>query len=135
MAAFWDHGYEATSMADLMAATGLQKGSIYKSFGSKHALFMQALDRYLNQSYRKMRTAWLPKWKLTFPTRKRKTPVAAPGASGGLSATGERETVEPPDEKKPQPQPTPAKTAARAPGGGAILGPAAPPWPSRPWHA
>ncbi|MEM1126930.1 MAG: TetR/AcrR family transcriptional regulator [Bacteroidota bacterium] len=45
--AFWSRGYEATSMADLMQAMGLHKGSIYQAFGGKHALFMQALDRYL----------------------------------------------------------------------------------------
>lgn len=50
MQTFWLHGYEATSLADLMAATGLQKGSIYKAFKDKHSLFMLALQRYLDQS-------------------------------------------------------------------------------------
>ena len=50
MQAFWDHGYEGTSMADLVQAMGLKKGSIYKAFGNKHALFMAALERYLNRS-------------------------------------------------------------------------------------
>ena len=45
MTAFWERGFAATSLADLMDATGLQKGSIYKAFGSKHELFMQALGR------------------------------------------------------------------------------------------
>ena len=49
MQAFWDHGYEGTSMADLVQAMGIKKGSIYKAFGNKHALFMAALGRYLNQ--------------------------------------------------------------------------------------
>jgi TetR/AcrR family transcriptional regulator, transcriptional repressor for nem operon len=53
--AFWARGYEATSMADLMAATGLQKGSLYKAFGSKHELFMRALDRYLEGGLAKLR--------------------------------------------------------------------------------
>ena len=57
MAAFWDHGYEATSLADLMDATGLQKGSIYKAFGSKHELFLQALERYFDKAYGNMREA------------------------------------------------------------------------------
>ena len=48
MHAFWDHGYEATSLADLMQAMDLQKGSIYKAFGDKHSLFIAALDRYLD---------------------------------------------------------------------------------------
>ena len=47
MQAFWAKGYEATSMAELMAATGLHKGSIYQAFGDKHSLFLQALQRYL----------------------------------------------------------------------------------------
>ena len=46
MAAFWARGYESTSMADLIEATGLQKGSLYKAFGDKHSLFLQSLDRY-----------------------------------------------------------------------------------------
>jgi TetR/AcrR family transcriptional regulator, transcriptional repressor for nem operon len=49
MEAFWRRGYEATSLADLMAAMGLQKGSIYKAFGDKHALFMCVLQRYLDE--------------------------------------------------------------------------------------
>lgn len=50
MQAFWLRGYEATSLADLMAATGLKKGSIYKAFNDKHSLFILALRRYLDQS-------------------------------------------------------------------------------------
>ncbi len=57
MEAFWDRGFEATSLADLMEATGLQKGSIYKAFGSKHELFTQALARYLDDVYAKMQIA------------------------------------------------------------------------------
>jgi TetR/AcrR family transcriptional repressor of nem operon len=49
MQAFWAHGYEATSMADLMAAMDLRKGSIYQAFGDKHTLFLQALSRYLER--------------------------------------------------------------------------------------
>ena len=49
MQAFWSHGYEATSLADLMEAMDLQKGSIYKAFGDKHSLFVAALDHYLNK--------------------------------------------------------------------------------------
>jgi len=47
MAAFWAKGYESTSLSDLMAATGLHKGSLYQAFGDKHSLFVQALKRYL----------------------------------------------------------------------------------------
>ena len=57
MEAFWDRGYEATSMADLMEATGLQKGSLYKAFGSKHELFTRALERYQDDNYARMQRA------------------------------------------------------------------------------
>lgn len=50
--AFWAKGYEATSLMDLVSATGLHKGSLYKAFGDKHSLFVQALKRYL-QSMRR----------------------------------------------------------------------------------
>ncbi len=52
MQAFWAKGYEATSLADLMKATGLHKGSLYQAFGDKHALFIQALKRYLSDMRR-----------------------------------------------------------------------------------
>ncbi|HEV2148907.1 MAG TPA: TetR/AcrR family transcriptional regulator [Longimicrobiaceae bacterium] len=44
--AFWTHGYEATSMQDLVEAMGIHRGSLYDTFGDKHALFLAALDRY-----------------------------------------------------------------------------------------
>ena len=53
--AFWRRGYEATSVADLMEATGLAKGSLYKAFGDKKSLFLVALRRYLDQGYVKAR--------------------------------------------------------------------------------
>lgn len=49
--AFWTHGYDATSVTDLMGATGLAKGSLYKGFGDKKHLFMQALNSYLNAGH------------------------------------------------------------------------------------
>jgi TetR/AcrR family transcriptional repressor of nem operon len=47
MKAFWAKGYEATSLADLVSVTGLHKGSLYQAFGDKHTLFIQTLNRYL----------------------------------------------------------------------------------------
>jgi TetR/AcrR family transcriptional regulator, transcriptional repressor for nem operon len=46
MAAFWTRGYEATSIDDLVAATGVGRGSLYGTFGDKRQLFLMALDRY-----------------------------------------------------------------------------------------
>ena len=41
--AFWTHGYEATSMGDLVKATGINRGSMYAAFPSKRDLFLQVL--------------------------------------------------------------------------------------------
>lgn len=46
---FWDHGYAATSIDDLMTATGLGKGSLYGAFGDKRALFLRVLGEYAEQ--------------------------------------------------------------------------------------
>ncbi|MEV0033255.1 TetR family transcriptional regulator [Nocardia sp. NPDC050793] len=44
---FWQRGFEATSMADLVEHLGIAKASIYAAFGCKHELFTKALQRYL----------------------------------------------------------------------------------------
>ena len=41
---FNQHGYSGASMSDIMAATGLQKGGIYRHFGSKEQLALEAFD-------------------------------------------------------------------------------------------
>ena len=46
MRAFWARGYAATSMNDLVEATGINRGSIYTAFTNKHGLFMASLRRY-----------------------------------------------------------------------------------------
>jgi TetR/AcrR family transcriptional repressor of nem operon len=46
MDVFWSKGYEATSLDDLCAATGLSRSSLYATFGSKRELLLQTVDRY-----------------------------------------------------------------------------------------
>jgi TetR/AcrR family transcriptional repressor of nem operon len=44
--AFWRKGYEATTLPDLLEATGLARQSLYNTFGDKRALFLASLRRY-----------------------------------------------------------------------------------------
>lgn len=43
---FWQHGYAATSIDDLLAVTKLGKGSFYGAFGDKRRLFLRVLADY-----------------------------------------------------------------------------------------
>ena len=43
---FWQKGYQATSMADIVRVTGLNTASMYKEFGDKNGLFEASLRYY-----------------------------------------------------------------------------------------
>ncbi|WP_245438756.1 TetR/AcrR family transcriptional regulator [Bradyrhizobium sp. SK17] len=43
---FWRSGYSGTSLDSIAAATGMNPPSLYAAFGNKHALYLEALDRY-----------------------------------------------------------------------------------------
>ena len=43
---FWRHGYEATSMADLVTELGVGAPSLYAAFGNKAGLFRAVVERY-----------------------------------------------------------------------------------------
>lgn len=47
MHAFWQYGYEGTSMSTLMEVMGMNKASIYAAYGSKEDLFKKVLERYV----------------------------------------------------------------------------------------
>jgi TetR/AcrR family transcriptional regulator, transcriptional repressor for nem operon len=47
MELFWERGYEATSMADLVEHLGIARASIYATFGGKHELYLKAYERYV----------------------------------------------------------------------------------------
>ncbi|WP_299601226.1 TetR/AcrR family transcriptional regulator [uncultured Aquimarina sp.] len=51
---FHKKGYNGTSMQDLVDATGLNRSSIYNSFGSKLGMFMEVLSFYRNNGNKKM---------------------------------------------------------------------------------
>src|SRR5436189_2827778 len=50
MEAFWDHGYNATSVTELLSEMGLHRGSLYGTFGDKKQLFLAALEKYQDQN-------------------------------------------------------------------------------------
>ncbi len=47
MQLFWRQGYEATSVDDLVHAMGVNRASLYATFGDKRTLFRLALERYI----------------------------------------------------------------------------------------
>ena len=47
---FWNKGYEATSIKDLVDKTGITAASLYNAFGDKRNLFRLALDHYASHS-------------------------------------------------------------------------------------
>ncbi|CDG81626.1 TetR/AcrR family transcriptional regulator [Janthinobacterium agaricidamnosum] len=46
MLLFWEKGYQATAMSDLVACMGIQSASIYSAFGSKERLFNEVVELY-----------------------------------------------------------------------------------------
>jgi len=46
MRVFWEKGYEGTSLDDLTAAMGINRSSLYATFGDKEGLFRRVMDRY-----------------------------------------------------------------------------------------
>ncbi|MEU2713774.1 TetR/AcrR family transcriptional regulator [Streptomyces sp. NPDC007205] len=44
--AFWEHGYEATSVSDLTRSMGIGAPSLYAAFGAKRTLFEEAVQVY-----------------------------------------------------------------------------------------
>lgn len=52
---FWEQGYEATSMNDLLQAMKLSKSSLYQRFGGKKELFLQCMTRYSEESRARLR--------------------------------------------------------------------------------
>ena len=49
MEVFWFNGYSGTSLSDLTEAMGINKPSLYAAFGNKEALFISALNHYVNK--------------------------------------------------------------------------------------
>jgi TetR/AcrR family transcriptional repressor of nem operon len=52
---FWEKGYEATSLEDLITTMGIQKGSFYNTFGSKKKLFIDTIKLHDTKSFTEFR--------------------------------------------------------------------------------
>jgi len=52
MRVFWEKGYEATSISNLIESTGINRGSLYNAFGGKRQLFTQSLLKYDTETRR-----------------------------------------------------------------------------------
>ncbi len=51
---FWEQGYQATSIDDLLTRMGIGRQSLYNTFGDKETLFREAIDRYHESVSEKM---------------------------------------------------------------------------------
>ncbi|KIO78021.1 hypothetical protein TH53_06220 [Pedobacter lusitanus] len=54
---FWEKGYHATSINDLVDTLGLNRSSIYDTYGSKHELFLSSLTNYAQLKISEYQTA------------------------------------------------------------------------------
>jgi AcrR family transcriptional regulator len=57
MRVFWEKGYEGSTLADLTEAMGINRSSMYATFGDKEALFRLAIARYAEGPAAYMREA------------------------------------------------------------------------------
>ena len=50
---FWEKGYDATYISDLIETMGISRSTLYDSFGDKDALFKLVLEHYKNYGSQK----------------------------------------------------------------------------------
>jgi TetR/AcrR family transcriptional repressor of nem operon len=54
---FWEKGYHATSMQDLVSQMKVNRGSMYDTYGDKHQLFIESLQNYARETYSEYKKA------------------------------------------------------------------------------
>jgi AcrR family transcriptional regulator len=75
MSVFWRKGYAATSTDDLLRAMNIGRQSMYDTFGDKHRLYLEALEKYRRESVaeniRRLRSTgsplFTPDWNFIVP--------------------------------------------------------------------
>jgi TetR/AcrR family transcriptional repressor of nem operon len=55
MNVFWEKGYNATSMQDLVDAMQINRSSLYNTIGDKHQLFMKCIGNYFDNAMQEVR--------------------------------------------------------------------------------
>lgn len=55
LAVFWRQGFEMTSVQDLVDGMGINRASLYDTFGNKTELYKLALQRYIDKAQAEMR--------------------------------------------------------------------------------
>lgn len=55
---FWKQGYNATSMDDLVKNLGINRASLYDTFGGKKQLFQKAINRYISDNTKALNSLW-----------------------------------------------------------------------------
>lgn len=56
-ALFWEKGYHATSMQELVSRMKVNRGSMYTTYGDKHQLFVESLQNYALETYSEYKKA------------------------------------------------------------------------------
>src|ERR1700754_1169460 len=54
MELFWTNGYDATSVPDLTEHLGVVPGSLYRTFGDKHRLYLRAIEHSRDTQSRRL---------------------------------------------------------------------------------
>ncbi|MFZ4861920.1 TetR/AcrR family transcriptional regulator [Sphingobacterium sp. Mn56C] len=54
---FWEKGYKATSMHDIVDTLQLNRSSVYNTYGNKHTLFLKCLANYAQMKTAQYRNA------------------------------------------------------------------------------
>ena len=56
MELFWRKGFHATSMQDIVEALGINRASLYNTYGDKMQLFRSSVDQYQSGNYNRLET-------------------------------------------------------------------------------
>ena len=52
---FWEKGYEATSLSELINHMGISRQSLYNTFGNKHDLFIKCFETYVEDNHTQLK--------------------------------------------------------------------------------